>query len=391
MKIHEYQARDMFRKYNIPVTARFLIEDKSQIKLAVENVFNEGGKGCVVKAQIHAGGRGNGGGVKLAKTKEDALQLIDKIFGMTLKTHQTKPAGQLVRKVLLTPLVDMAKQYYVAITLDRKAGKNVVMCISEGGVDVETIAVEKPEKIVKEWVEPGGQLTQLQARNLASAIGLDGAAFEQGVNLFINLYKLYVQEDATLVEINPMIKTDTGDILALDAKVNFDDDAVYRHKDHLELRDIYEEDPVEVEAKEIGLNYLKLAGNIGCMVNGAGLAMATMDIIKLMGGEPANFLDVGGRASSETISKGFNIILKDENVKAILVNIFGGIVRCDRVANGILLAAKAMTKRVPIVVRFSGTNSEEANEILASSDFDIILANNLSEAAEKVVYYGNSN
>jgi succinyl-CoA synthetase beta subunit len=342
-----------------------------------------------VKAQIHAGGRGKGGGVKFSPSKESALENAKNILGMTLKTHQTGPEGQLVRKIMIGEAVDIAKEFYVAITLDRAQGKNVFMVSTEGGMDIEEVAAKTPEKIKKVWVEPGLGLQGFQARQLAYALELDGAKFKQATKLFTNLYNCYADTDATIVEINPLVVTEQDDVLALDAKFNFDSNALYRHKDVLEYRDLNEEDPMEVEAGKYDLNYIKLDGSVGCMVNGAGLAMATMDIIKLKGGEPANFLDVGGGANVETVKNGFKIILADENVKAVLINIFGGIVRCDRVANGVIQAVKELDLNVPVVVRLQGTNAEEARVLLGESRLDLVPADTLEEAAEKVVELAN--
>tara|TARA_A100001011_G_C14213797_1_gene801099 strand:- start:59 stop:1237 length:1179 start_codon:yes stop_codon:yes gene_type:complete len=386
MKIHEYQAKKILKDYGIPIQDGVVIENTSEAEKAldfIEKEFNT--KQFVVKAQIHAGGRGLGGGVKFSPDREKALENIDAILGMTLKTHQTTPEGQLVRKVYITEALDIAKEYYLAITLDRAKGQNVVMVSTEGGMEIEEVAEKTPEKIIKVWVDPGTGLQAFQARQLAFGLGLDKDAMKQAIPVFINLYKAYTGTDASIAEVNPLVVTDQGSVIALDAKFNFDSNALYRQKEILEMRDLHEEDPTEVEADKFSLNYIKLDGNVGCMVNGAGLAMATMDIIKLKGGDPANFLDVGGGANVETVKNGFRIILSDENVKAVLINIFGGIVRCDRVANGIIEAVKDLGLTVPVVVRLEGTNADIAKELLANSEVDIIPATSLSEAAEKVV------
>ena len=386
MKIHEYQAKEILKKFGVPIQDGFIFESEADIEATIDKVASE--LNCnqfVVKAQIHAGGRGLGGGVKFCPNKETAIEKAKEIFGMTLKTHQTGPEGQFVRKVYITEALDIAKEYYVAITLDRTQSKHVIMASSEGGVDIEEVAAKTPEKIIKVWVDPNLGLQANQARQLAFRLGFEGDAFKQAVKVFKALYKAYEATDASIAEINPLVLTDQGNVVALDAKFNFDSNALYRQKDIASLRDVYEEDPTEVEAGEFNLNYIKLDGNVGCMVNGAGLAMATMDIIKLKGGEPANFLDVGGGANVETVKNGFRIILSDKNVKAVLINIFGGIVRCDRVANGIIQAVSELDLSVPVVVRLAGTNAEEAKSLLENSGVSIIPAESLEEAATKVV------
>jgi succinyl-CoA synthetase beta subunit len=337
-----------------------------------------------VKAQIHAGGRGKGGGVKLARTLEEVRERAGEILGMRLITHQTGPEGRIVRRLLIEQGMNIAKEMYVGITLDRQRSQNVIMVSTEGGVEIEKVAAETPEKILKEAIDPSIGLQQFQARRLCFGLGLTGDAFKNGVKFLLALYKAYETADASLAEINPLVITQEGHVIALDAKINFDDNALFRHPDYENLRDIDEEDALEVEASASNLNYIKLDGNVGCMVNGAGLAMATMDIIKLAGGMPANFLDVGGGASAETVEAGFKIILKDENVKAILINIFGGIVRCDRVATGVVEAAKKVDVQLPIVIRLAGTNAELAAEILKNSGLKFLVASTLKEAAEKV-------
>lgn len=386
MKIHEYQAKNLFKKYSIPVQDGVIIDQIEDLDKALDQVENDlGAKQYVIKAQVHAGGRGKGGGVKFCPNRESAVEHANNILGMQLITPQTTAEGVEVKKIMVGEAIDIAKEYYVAITLDRSVGKDVLMVSTEGGVEIEEVAAATPEKIVKEWVEPKFGLLPYQARNLAMALGLEGQALKSTIKLLINLYKCYEENDGAIVEINPLVLTDQGDVLALDGKINIDDNALYRQPEIAEMRDLHEEDPAEVEASKSNLSFIKLDGNVGCMVNGAGLAMATMDIIKLHGGDPANFLDVGGGANVETVKNAFKIILSDKNVKAVLINIFGGIVRCDRVAGGILEAVKDMNLEVPVVVRLAGTNAEEAKEMLAQSDVDVIPALSLAEAAEKVV------
>jgi succinyl-CoA synthetase beta subunit len=345
---------------------------------------DDGADMFVVKAQIHAGGRGKGGGVKLAHSVDEVREHAQSILGMNLVTPQTGADGQEVRKILVADAVDIEQEYYLGVTLDREKSMNVIMASSEGGVEIEQVAEESPEKIHKEWVDPAIGLQPFQARRLAFQLGLEGKAMKQGATFVGALYDAFEGTDSTLAEINPMVRTPSDDIVAVDAKINLDDNALFRHPDLEDLRDIHEEDPTEVEAGEHGLSYIKLDGNVGCMVNGAGLAMATMDIIKLAGGEPANFLDVGGAASAETVEAGFRIILQDPNVQAILVNIFGGIVRCDRVAEGVIEAANNIDITVPLIVRLQGTNAEEGKALLDESDIQIQSAVLLKEAADKV-------
>ncbi|KAA3613971.1 MAG: ADP-forming succinate--CoA ligase subunit beta [Calditrichaeota bacterium] len=382
MNIHEYQAKDILRKYGVVVPDGKVVTAPSEAISAAKEL---GTSVVVVKAQIHAGGRGKGGGVKLAKSPEEAGKIASEILGMNLVTHQTGPEGKKVNKILVEQGLDIATELYVGITLDRTVGQLAFMASTEGGMEIEKVAAKNPEKILKEWIDPVAGMRPAQARKLAFGLGLSGDAFKNGVKFIMALYKAYVATDASLFEINPLIVTTDGRVLALDAKINFDDNALYRHKDFFELRDLEEEEPLEVEASKYDLNYIKLDGNVGCMVNGAGLAMATMDIIKLNGGDPANFLDVGGNASPETVENGFKIILADPNVKAVLINIFGGIVRCDRVAQGIIQAAKNVQINVPLVVRLEGTNAEEAAELLANSDVKMEVATSLKDAAEKAV------
>ena len=386
MKIHEYQGKEIFRNYSIPTPRGYLVQDIDEavgIVKKTQDDFNT--ETVVVKAQIHAGGRGKGGGVKVSKNLDSAISNIKQILGMNLVTHQTGLMGQKVKKVYIEEASSIDKEFYCAITLDRNLGKDVFMVSTEGGVEIEKVADETPEKIIKTWIDPLIGMKSYQARKLAFGLDLEAAPFKEAVSLFQSLYKCYVSTDASLVEINPLVLTSDKKIIALDAKFNFDNNALYRQKDISSLRDLDEEDPTEVEAGKYDLNYIKLDGNVGCMVNGAGLAMATMDIIKLAGGDPANFLDVGGAASAETVKNGFKIILSDKNVKAILINIFGGIVRCDRVAKGVINAVEELGLKVPVVVRLEGTNAEEAKAILKESGLSIIPANDMRDAAEKVV------
>jgi succinyl-CoA synthetase beta subunit len=386
MKIHEFQGKMILKSYGIPIQDGYTITKLDEIESTIHKVqkdFNT--EAVVVKAQIHAGGRGKGGGVKYSPTFEKAKENAENILGMNLITHQTGEEGKIVNQVFITEALDIAKEFYVAITLDRATGKDVFMVSTEGGVEIEKVAEETPDKIIKEWVDPLVGIKSFQTRKLATGLGFTGQALKDANKIFAKIYKCYSEKDASLLEINPLVLTEDDKVVALDAKFNFDDNAMYRQKDVSGMRDYTEEDSTEVEADKFNLNYIKLDGNVGCMVNGAGLAMATMDIIKLFGGEPANFLDVGGNASVETVKNGFRIILSDKNVKAILINIFGGIVRCDRVANGVIQAVKELDLNVPIVVRLAGTNAIEAKEILANSDVSIIPADNLHDAAEKVV------
>ena len=382
MKVHEYQGKELFRKYQIPTpdgVPVFSVEEalKAYDELATDTV--------VVKAQIHAGGRGKGGGVKLAHSKEEVESLSKEILGMTLVTHQTGPNGKEVQRLLIESGANIEKEFYAAITLDRGKEMDVFMVSIEGGVDIEKVADETPEKIVKTWIDPMLGMNSFQARKLAFGLNLSGSAFKEACSIFMKMYTCYRSTDASLLEINPLILTKDERVIALDSKFNFDGNALFRQKEIAEMRDLTEEDSMEVEAGKYNLNYIKLDGNVGCMVNGAGLAMATMDIIKLAGGEPANFLDVGGTASADTVKNGFRIILSDKNVKAVLINIFGGIVRCDRVANGVVEAVKELGLDVPVVVRLEGTNAEEAQIILEQSEVSIIPAKGMKDAAEKVV------
>ncbi len=381
MKIHEYQGKDILKKFGVAVPLGHVAFSADEAVRAANNV---GGSLWVVKAQIHAGGRGKGGGVKLARSVDEVKERAGEILGMKLVTHQTGPEGRIVKRLLVEQGMNIARELYVGITLDRSTSQNVVMASTEGGVEIEKVAEETPEKILKEYVSPGLGLQAYQARNLCFGLGLTGEAFKNGVKFLLSLYRAYESTDASLAEINPLVVTKEGEVFALDAKINFDDNALYRHPEFAQLRDLDEEDPLEVEASESNLNYIKLDGNVGCMVNGAGLAMATMDIIKLAGGMPANFLDVGGGASAKTVEAGFKIILKDPHVKAILINIFGGIVRCDRVAMGVVEAARKVDVHVPVVVRLAGTNADLAAIILKESGMSFLVAESFKDAAEKV-------
>lgn len=387
MKLHEYQAKDLLADYGVAVQAGEVASTVDEAVAAAEKLRDEHGADLfVVKAQIHAGGRGKGGGVKLAESVDEVQTRADEILGMNLVTHQTGEEGQKVRKVLIADGVDIAQEFYLGVTLDRERSLYAIMASSEGGVEIEEVAAESPEKIAKVWVDPTIGLQPFQARKLAFQLGLEGDQMKQTARFVGALYEAFTATDSSLAEINPLVLTEDGEVLAVDAKINLDDNALYRHSDLEDLRDIHEEDPLEVEAGEHGLSYIRLDGNVGCMVNGAGLAMATMDVIKLAGGEPANFLDVGGSASPETVEAGFRIILEDPNVQAILVNIFGGIVRCDRVAKGVIEAAKNVDVDVPLIVRLQGTNAEEGQRLLDESDLEIETAILLKEAADKVTH-----
>src|ERR1041384_534950 len=378
MKIHEYQAKSILRKFNVKVPQG---EPAFTPEEAVAVAKRLGGSRWVGQAQIHAGGRGKGGGVKIANSLDEVRSLAGRILGMRLVTHQTGPEGRIVHRLLIEEGISIARELYIGVTLDRAASQDVVMASSQGGVEIEQVAAEHPELILKEYVDPSIGFREYQARSLAFGLGLSGDAFKHGVRFLLSFYEAYQSSDASLAEINPLVVTTGGDVLALDAKVNLDDNALGRHPDFSELRDVNEEDPLELEASRHSLNYIKLDGNVGCMVNGAGLAMATMDIIKLAGGEPANFLDVGGGANVKTVSNGFKIILSDKNVKAVLINIFGGIVRCDRVANGVVEAARNVHVNVPVVIRLEGTNAPEAREILAKSGLNFAVAADPRDAA----------
>ncbi len=383
MKIHEYQAKALLKEAGVSVPKGVPVFDLDQVDAAVNEL---GGGTVVVKAQIHAGGRGKGGGVKVVNGLAEAQQVAGEILGMQLVTHQTGPEGKKVQRLLIEEGMDIKKEYYFGIVVDRATECPVIMASTEGGMEIEKVAAETPDKIIKEFIDPALGLQAFQATKIAYALGFEGKVVRQASGLFMNLFKVFAAQDCSMVEINPLVETGDGRVLALDAKVNFDDNAEYRHKNVWpELRDFDEEEPLEIEASKFGLNYIKLDGEVGCMVNGAGLAMATMDIIKLSGAEPANFLDVGGSANAEAVANAFRIILSDVNVKAVLVNIFGGIVRCDRIANGIIEATKMVDINVPLVVRLEGTNAEEAAKILEESGIEMTVARGLADAAQKVV------
>jgi succinyl-CoA synthetase beta subunit len=382
MKIHEYQAKAILARHGVPVPRGEVAFNAAE---AGEIARRLGGAIVVVKAQIHAGGRGKGGGVKLAKSAEAAEQIARDMIGMTLVTHQTGRGGRVVARVLVEEGLHMTRELYLSLVLDRAAGKPVMMASAAGGMDIEEVAASRPEKIVKVYIEPGVGLVPFEARQLGFAIGLDGPQVNKFVKLATALYEAFIATDASLVEINPLVVTASGDLLALDAKMTFDDNALSRHPDIRDLRDLGEEDPLEIEASKFSLNYIHLDGTIGCMVNGAGLAMATMDIVKLAGGEPANFLDVGGGANAEQIRNAFKILMSDKNVKAVLINIFGGILRCDVLAQGVIAAVKELGVRVPIVIRMEGTNVDEGKRLLRESGMNFKTADSMDEAAEKVV------
>jgi succinyl-CoA synthetase beta subunit len=381
MKIHEYQAKALLAQYNVPVPRGEVAFTVEQAETAAKKI----GGSVVVKAQIHAGGRGKGGGVKVAKDAPEAAAIADKMLGMTLITHQTGPEGRVVHRLLVEETLPIERELYLGIVLDRVLGKPVFMASAAGGMEIEEVAAKTPELILKEALEPGGGLAAYQARKLAFGMGIPAASVSAAASAMNALAKAYAATDASLAEINPFILTKDGKVYALDAKITFDDNALFRHKDLMELRDFNEEDPLEVEASKHGLNYIKLDGTVGCMVNGAGLAMATMDIIKYAGGSPANFLDVGGGATAEQVKNAFQILLSDKNVKAVLINIFGGILRCDTLASGVVAAARDLNIKVPIVVRMEGTNVELGRKILLESGFDFAVGRDMRDAAEKVV------
>jgi succinyl-CoA synthetase beta subunit len=382
LKIHEYQAKEILRRYGVATPRGRVTEDPEEAARICEEL---GGR-CVVKAQIHAGGRGKGGGVKLAKSPEEARELASKILGMQLVTHQTGPEGQLVRKVLIEETADIAQELYLSITLDRAKGKHVVMGSASGGMDIEEVAARDPKAIYRAWIDHNLGIQSFQARAVARHLGLKGQTASKAAKLITALVGAYLDTDASLAEINPLMVTGGGDVMALDAKMSFDDNALYRHKDIVEMRDLAEENPMEVEASKFNLNYIKLDGNIACMVNGAGLAMATMDIIKLYGGEPANFLDVGGSASQEAVKNAFRLLISDPSVKAVLVNIFGGIARTDRIARGVVGAIEELGNvTLPVVVRLEGTNVDEGRRILREAAYHFEVADHMADAAEKVV------
>jgi len=382
LKIHEYQAKEILRRYGVATPRGRVTTDPAE----AAEICREFGGRCVVKAQIHAGGRGKGGGVKLAGSPEEARELAGQILGLQLVTHQTGPEGQEVKKVLIEEAVDIATELYLSITLDRALGKPVVMASTAGGMDIEEVAAKDPEAIVREAVDPLLGILPFQTRRVTRQLGLSGGTARQAGKLLTSLVTAYLDTDASLAEINPLLVTGDGNVIALDAKMNFDDNALFRHPDILEMRDLAEENPLEVEAGKFDLNYIKLDGDIGCMVNGAGLSMATMDIISLAGGEPANFLDVGGSASEEAVQNAFRILVSDQSVKAVLINIFGGIARTDRIASGVVAALEELGGiEMPVVVRLEGTNVERGRQILEEAEFEFIVAEQMADAAEKIV------
>ncbi|OGP07854.1 MAG: succinate--CoA ligase subunit beta [Deltaproteobacteria bacterium GWC2_42_51] len=384
MNIHEYQSKEILARYGVAVPKGRVAFIPDEAEDAAKDIFKSNSI-CVVKAQIHAGGRGKAGGVKLAKSHEEARQYAEAMLGKKLVTHQTGPAGKEVKKVLIEEGCQIARELYLGMVVDRAKQRVVVMASQEGGVEIEEVAAKSPEKILKEYVDPVVGLVPFQARKLAFALGIDKALVNKAVKFMTGLYQAFVDTDAAMAEINPLVITKDGNIIALDAKIGFDDNGLFRHKDIHEMRDLDEEDPKEVEASRYSLNYVALDGNIGCMVNGAGLAMSTMDIIKLYGGMPANFLDVGGGANKEQVTAAFKILMSDPNVKAVLINIFGGIMRCDIIAEGVIAAAKEVGIKVPLVVRLQGTNVDLGRKILSESGLNIIAAEKMSDAAEKVV------
>jgi succinyl-CoA synthetase beta subunit len=385
MKIHEYQAKGILKKFGVTVPRGTKATTREEAEAAAKELFDAGAQGVVVKAQIHAGGRGKGGGVKIAKSVTEAGEIAGKMLGMTLVTHQTGPEGRIVRTLLIEETLPIAKELYLGILVDRGEGKPVFMASAAGGMDIEQVAAERPEAILKQYIDPGMGLEPFEARKIAFALGLSGAQVNPAVKFLTSLYRAFLDTDASLMEINPFITTTDERIFALDAKMNFDDNALFRHPEIKELRDTTEEDPLEVEASKYNLNYIKLDGTVGCMVNGAGLAMATMDIIKYAGGMPANFLDVGGGANTEQVTHAFEILLSDKNVKAVLINIFGGILRVDTLATGVVEAAKKTHIQLPIVLRLEGTNVQEGKKILRESGLNFTVAETMKEAAETVV------
>jgi len=385
MKIHEYQAKEILKKYGVPVPRGAMAETREQAEAAAKKLFEAGATGVVVKAQIHAGGRGKGGGVKLASSVAEAVELASKILGMTLVTHQTGPDGRMVRRLLIEETLPIERELYLGIVIDRVRARPVFMASAAGGMEIEQVAADNPDAIHKEYLDPGMGLEAFQARKLAFTLGLKPEQIQAAVKFMTGLYQAFEETDGSLVEINPFISCSDGRLFALDAKMNFDDNALFRHPEIRQLRDPSEEDPLEVESSKYGLNYIKLDGNVGCMVNGAGLAMATMDIIKYAGGMPANFLDVGGGANAEQVTHAFEILLSDQNVKAVLINIFGGILRVDTLATGVVEAAKKTQIQLPIVLRLEGTNVEAGREILKQSGLNFIVAETMKDAAEKVV------
>jgi succinyl-CoA synthetase beta subunit len=385
MKIHEYQAKEILSKYGVAVPRGEMAQTREEAENAAKRLFDQKASGVVVKAQIHAGGRGKGGGVKVAKTLDEAKNWINKILGMKLVTHQTGPEGKVVQRLLIEETLPIERELYLGIVVDRATARPVFMASAAGGMEIEEVAAKDPKAILMAHIDPVTGFQPFHARQLAFGLGLKAEQINEAVRLMTGLYRAFHETDASMCEINPFITTTDGRLFALDAKINFDDNALFRHKDLKELRDITEEDPLEVEASKYSLNYIKLDGNIACMVNGAGLAMATMDIIKYAGGSPANFLDVGGGANAEQIQHAFEILLSDKNVKALLINIFGGILRVDTLANGVVQAAKATNLKLPLVLRLEGTNVEQGREILKNSGLNFTVAENMKDAAEKVV------
>jgi len=390
MKIHEYQAKGILKKYGVAVPRGEMATTREEAERAARNLFGAGASGVVVKAQIHAGGRGKGGGVKIAESVDEAVEIAGKMLGMRLVTHQTGPEGRIVQRLLIEETLPIEKELYIGILVDREEGKPVFMASAAGGMDIEQVAAQNPQAILKEYIDPGMGLEPFQARKLAFQLGLKPQQVNQAVQFMTGLYKAFEDTDASLLEINPFITTTDGRLFALDAKINFDDNALFRHPDIRELRDVDEEDPLEVEASKYNLNYIKLDGNVGCMVNGAGLAMATMDIVKYAGGMPANFLDVGGGANAEQVTHAFEILLSDKSVKAVLINIFGGILRVDTLATGVVEAARKTNIQLPIVLRLEGTNVDAGREILKQSGLNFIVAETMKDAAEKVVAAANA-
>ncbi len=385
MKIHEYQGKGILKKYGVTVPRGGMAESRDEAEAVARELLSSGATGVVVKAQIHAGGRGKGGGVKIAKSVPEAGDLAEKMLGMKLVTHQTGPEGRIVRRLLIEEKLPIETELYLGVLVDRAAGKPVFMASAAGGMDIEQVAEENPDAIWKEYIDPGMGLEAFQARKIAFKLGLKPQQINPAVQFLTNLYKCFLDSDASLLEINPFITTTDGRLFALDAKITFDDNALFRHPDLRELRDITEEDPLEVEASKYSLNYIKLDGSVGCMVNGAGLAMATMDIIKYAGGMPANFLDVGGGANAEQVAHAFEILLSDKNVRAVLINIFGGILRVDTLATGVVEAARRTNIKLPVVLRLEGTNVNEGKKILMESGFNFVVAETMKDAADKVV------
>jgi len=390
MKIHEYQAKGILKKYGVAVPNGTMATTREEAEAAAKDIMGSGATGVVVKAQIHAGGRGKGGGVKIAKSVEEAGELAGKMLGMKLITHQTGPEGRIVHRLLVEETLPIEKELYLGILVDRGEGKPVFMASAAGGMDIEKVAADTPEAILKQYIDPGMGLEPFQARKIAFALGLKPQQINPAVQFLTSLYRAFLETDASLVEINPFISCTDGRLFALDAKLTFDDNALFRHADLRELRDLTEEDPLEVEASKYNLNYIKLDGSVGCMVNGAGLAMATMDIIKYAGGMPANFLDVGGGANAEQVAHAFEILLSDKSVRAVLINIFGGILRVDTLAAGVVEAAKKTNLQLPVVLRLEGTNVQEGKKILMESGLNFTVTETMKEAAEKVVAAANS-